>query len=265
MDLGIAGKNALITGGSRGIGRATAWALAREGVNVAICARQLDRLEEVANEIRSATGVKVVAVQADMSVKEDIAGLVAKVKAELGSIDILVNNGVSFNVGTLTDDDWLHHFNVKVHGYRRAMEAVLPGMIEAGWGRVINVAGLAARASIMGQAINGSTAGATNSAIVNISKGVSDAVANSGVTVNVVHPGATDTDRHQINIARAQEVRGISHEEAEAATVAGIPIGRMIQPEEVAAMIAFYCSQQASAITGQTIGVDGGSVRGVTY
>ncbi len=83
MDLGIAGKNALITGGSRGIGRATAWALAREGVNVAICARQLDRLEEVANEIRSATGVKVVAVQADMSVKEDIAGLVAKVKAEL--------------------------------------------------------------------------------------------------------------------------------------------------------------------------------------
>ena len=153
MDLGIAGKNALITGGSRGIGRATAWALAREGVNVAICARQLDRLEEVANEIRTATGVKVLAIQADMSVKEDIAGLVQQVKSGLGSVDILVNNGVSFSVGKLTDEDWLHHFNVKVHGCRRAMEAVLPGMIEAGWGRIINVAGLAARQSTIGQAI----------------------------------------------------------------------------------------------------------------
>ena len=265
MDLGIAGKNALITGGSRGIGRATAWALAREGVNVAICARQLDRLQEVANEIRTATGVQVLAVQADMSVPEDIAGLVARVQRDLGRIDILVNNGVSFSVGKLMDEDWLHHFNVKVHGYRRAMEAVIPGMQAVGWGRIINVAGVAARQSGFGGAINGNTAGATNAAIANISKGIADAVAKFGITVNVVHPGATDTDRHQINIRRAQEVQGVSLEEAERNTVAGIPLGRMIQPEEVANMIAFYASDCAAAITGQAIAVDGGSVRGITY
>src|SRR3990172_944253 len=109
MDLGIAGKYAVITGGTRGIGRATAWALAREGVHVAICARQLDRLEAVAAEIRAATGVKVLAVQADMAVPEDIRGFTGRVLNEFGQVDILVNNGVSFNVGVLTDADWVHH------------------------------------------------------------------------------------------------------------------------------------------------------------
>ncbi|MEX2445768.1 MAG: SDR family oxidoreductase [Dehalococcoidia bacterium] len=264
MDYGIAGKKALVTGSSRGIGRAAAFALAREGVDVAICARQLDRLEEVAEAIRAETGVKVVALQGDMAVPDDIKRVVSEAADGLGGLDILVNNAANFNIGTmgeLRDEDWVHHFNVKVFGYIRCMREATPHMQRAGWGRVINIAGIAARQS----GGIGSTAGATNAAVVNITKSAAESLAREGITANVIHPGPTETDRHQINMERRVRDTGMSMEDAERETVAGIPIGRMVQAEDIANMIVHFASQGASAVTGQAIAVDGGSTRGVYY
>lgn len=264
MDYGIAGKRALVTGGSRGIGRATAFALAREGVDVAICARQLDRLEEVAQQIREETGVKVVALQGDMSVPEDIKGVVAAAAQGLGGLDILVNNAANFNIGTmgeLRDEDWIHHFNVKVFGYVRCIREATPYMQRNGWGRIVNIAGIAAR-----QAGGiGSTAGATNAAVVNITSSTAASLAKDGITANTIHPGPTETDRHLINMERRSRDTGVSIEEAEKETIAAIPIGRMISADDIADMVVYFASQRASAVTGQAIAVDGGSTRGVFY
>lgn len=264
MELGLAGKKALVTGGSVGIGKATALALAREGAQVAICARGREQLEQTAKEIETATGNTVLAVVADMAQPEDIQRLVSTTAEVLGGVDILINNAVNSIPGRfmeLPDEAWVNHITVKVLGYVRCAREVIPHMQRRGGGRIINIGGMAARQ--VGHLTN--TNGVTNASVANITKNLADQVAADHILVNCIHPGATRTPRQTRILERRAQDMGSSIEAAEQATVSSIPIGRMIEPEDIAASILFLVSAQASAITGQVIAVDGGAGRGMIY
>lgn len=264
METGINGKVALVTGGSMGIGRATARTLAKEGAKVAICARGLDALKQTAREIQDETGSTIIPIRADVTSNEDIKMLVWSTVSELGNIDILVNNAVnsvSGRASELPDEAWLNHIHTKVMGYIRCAREVVPSMRQKGGGRIINIAGMAARNA---SATNASS-GVTNSGISNFTKTLADDVAADNILVNCIHPGSTLTPRQvQLMEERAQR-DSITMDEVMQRTVANIPIGRMVEPEDIANLIVFLTSDLASAITGQTIAVDGGVGRGVVY
>ena len=247
-----------------GIGKATAWALASEGVDVAICARGVEELEKSAREIEADTGRRALPVRADVNSLDDINRLVSKTVSELGGVDILVNNAVNSVEGTpteLADEDWLNHINVKIMGYVRCAREVAPHMKARGWGRIINIGGLAAR---NGGATNASS-GVTNSAVANLAKNLSDELCGQGILVNAIHPGTTRTQRlDQIHLRRAERTNR-TVEEVEREVFQRIPIGRVIESRDIANLVLFLVSDHASAITGQVIGVDGGAGRGVVY
>ena len=263
MDLGLEGKIAIVTGGSKGIGRSTALALAQEGVDVAICARGVEELEDAAAEIRARTGRRVLPVRADTGVAEDIQNLVAAA-AELGGVDILINNAVNSTAAPfmeLADEDWWNHINVKIMGYVRCARECIPHMRQRGGGRIINIGGMAARSANRLTNSNG----VTNASVSNMAKNLADQVAADGILVNCIHPGTTRTPRQTMLLERQASDAGITMEEAEARAVSRIPIGRMVEPEDIADLILFLCSRRAGAITGQTIGVEGGAVSAINY
>jgi NAD(P)-dependent dehydrogenase (short-subunit alcohol dehydrogenase family) len=208
MQLGLDGKIALITGGSMGIGKTTALALAREGAQVAICARGIEALQKTASEIQ-ATGNKVLPIRADMTRLDDIKHLVATTAQELGSIDILVNNAVNSIPGTfleLPDEAWLNHINVKIMGYVRCAREVIPHMMRRGGGRIINIGGMAARQ--VGHLTNSN--GVTNASVANITKNLADQVAQYNILVNCIHPGTTRTPRQAMLLERrARDLGGV--------------------------------------------------------
>ncbi len=264
MDLGLEGKIAIVTGGSKGIGRATALALAQEGVDVAICARGVAELEDAAADIRARTGRRALAVRADTGEPADIRNLVAAAVAELGGVDILINNAVNSIAAPfmeLADEDWLNHINVKIMGYVRCAREVIPHMRQRGGGRIINIGGMAARYS---NPLTNSN-GVTNASVSNMAKNLADQVAADGILVNCIHPGTTRTPRQTMLLERQARDAGITVEEAEARAVANIPIGRMVEPEDIADLVLFMVSDRAGAITGQTIAVEGGAVRAINY
>jgi NAD(P)-dependent dehydrogenase (short-subunit alcohol dehydrogenase family) len=264
MELSLESKIAIVTGGSKGIGRATALALAQEGVDVAICARGMEDLEDAATEIRNKTGRKVLAVRADMGDPDDIKMLVATTVAELGGVDILINNAVNSTAAPfmeLADEDWMNHINVKVMGYVRCSREVIPHMQQRGGGRIINIGGMAARSA---NTLTNSN-GVTNSAVSNIAKNLSDQVAPDGILVNCIHPGTTKTPRQTMVLERQAKDANITLEEAECRAVALIPIGRMVESQDIADLVLFLVSNRAAAITGQTIAVEGGAGRGMHY
>ena len=264
MNLSLEGKIAIVTGSSKGIGRAAALALAEEGVDVTICSRGSADLEDAAAEIRAATGRQVLAIQADMSDPEAIKNLVAATVAEFGGVDILVNNAVNSKAAPfmeLADEDWLNHINVKVMGYVRCSREVIPHMQARGGGRIINIGGMAARAANTLANSNG----VTNSSVSNMAKNLSDAFASDGILVNCIHPGTTRTERQERSLQARAEHASISVEEAEQLAVANIPIGRMVESKDIADLILFLVSDRAGAITGQTIAVEGGAGRGMNY
>ena len=264
MDLGLEGKIAIVTGGSKGIGRATALALAQEGVDVAICARGMEELEDAAADIRARTGRRALAVRANTGDPGDIKNLVAAAVAELGGVDILINNAVNSTAAPfmeLTDEDWLNHINVKIMGYVRCARECIPHMQERGGGRIINIGGMAARYS---NPLTNSN-GVTNASVSNMAKNLADQVAGDGILVNCIHPGTTRTPRQTMILERQARDANITVEEAEARAVAGIPIGRMVEPEDIADLVLFMVSNRAGAITGQTIAVEGGAVRVINY
>jgi 3-oxoacyl-[acyl-carrier protein] reductase len=263
MQLGLAGKIALVTGGSMGIGKVTALALAEEGAQVVICARGIEALQNTASDIE-AIGAKVLPIRADMTSLDDIRRLVATTAQELGGIDILVNNAVNSVPGTfleLSDEAWLNHINVKIMGYVRCAREVIPHMIQRGGGRIVNIGGMAARQ--VGHLTTSN--GVTNASVANLTKNLSDQVAQYNILVNCIHPGTTRTPRQTMLLERRARDLGVSMEEAEREAVQQIPIGRMVAPEDIADLILFLVSERASAITGQVIGVDGGAGRGIVY
>ena len=283
MDLGIAERAAIVTGGSSGIGKAIAHGLSREGVRVAICARHMDALEAAAREIEGETGTEVLPMQADVTRIEDVERCVETTLARFGHVDILVNNASSSTTGNffqLSDEDWMNHLNVKLLGCIRFVRAVAPLMKERGWGRIINIGGGAARHS----GNYGWKAGAIHAGIDNLSKRLSDELGPFGITVNVVDPGGVWTEgrtmdathiggtggesraqRRESELRRSAEQAGISRDEMEQRVLAEIPIRRFIKAEDSAHLIAFLVSDLASAITGQVVATDGGKPRGINY
>ena len=264
MNLSLEGKIAIVTGGSKGIGKATALSLAHEGVDVVICARGITDLEDTAAEIRSATNRKVLPLQADMGDPEAIKKMVADAVTEFGGVDILVNNAVNSTAAPfmdLADEDWMNHINVKIMGYMRCAREVIPLMQKRGGGRIINIGGMAARSANTLANSNG----VTNASGSNMAKNLSDSFASDGILVNCIHPGTTRTERQDRSLRARAEHGNISVEEAEKSAVASIPIGRMVESKDIADLIVFLSSDLAGAITGQTIAVEGGAGRGMNY
>lgn len=261
MELGINNKVALISGGSRGIGKAVALALANEGVNVAIGARGNDELVKTSQEIKL-LGVESLPVQMDVTKAEEVKNFVQKTADHFNRIDILINNAVSSyqnNFLDLTDEDWLYNVDTKLMGYVRCARECVPYMKKNSWGRIVNLSGTSGRKTTPSRM----TSGTLNSAVNSFSKYLSDEVAQFGITVNVVLPGYTMTTRFQEGLIRHSELEGRPIEEIKKERLSLIPIGRFVQPNDLANLIVFLCSELTSAITGQAIAVDGGAVRNI--
>jgi NAD(P)-dependent dehydrogenase (short-subunit alcohol dehydrogenase family) len=259
MDLELTGRRAVVTGGSRGIGKAIARALAAEGCDVGLVARDAVVMEATAAELADESGRRVVALPADTGVDAAVEAMAARALAVLGGVDILVNAAATPNTGApLRDADLEHEVNVKVRGYLRCARAFAPGMVELGWGRIINISGLAARQA-------GTVVGSVrNAAVAAMTKNLADELGPSGINVTVVHPGMTRTERTPQTLAAMAAARGVSVSDAEAALSAGIAIGRMVTAEEVAAVVTFLASPLSVAITGDAVAAGGGT-RGPIY
>jgi len=264
MDLDLKGRTALITGGSRGIGKAIGLTLAAEGVNVAFCGRTPETLADAAAEMRG-HGVDVWPIQADVSQLDDVRRFVREAGAAAGGrIDILVNNAVtslSAPFDEQTDEHWRYHIDVKLMAYIRCAREVLPFMKERRWGRIVNIGGMTARITAPLRVTNG----IVNAGVANFTKQFAGHVGEHNVTVNCVHPGSTATDRMMKTFERRARDANVSIDAITAETVAEIPLGRLIKPEDIAAAALFFCSPLAAMVTGQSIAVDGGSAGAVMY
>ena len=262
MDLELSGRAAIVTGGSLGIGKAIALELAREGVDVAICARRRDILEAAAREIADETGRRIVPVPADTTSRESVEQMVDQVATAFGRIDILVNNAavpgglVQGPLAEASDEALLLDINTKVVGYLRCARAVAPLMQGRGWGRIINIGGLSGRSS-------GNISGLRNVAIVHLTKTLSDQLGPQGITVNLVHPGATRTERSGPNYEAMAREEGVTVEDIEAHVSRNVAIRRIVDAREIAYVVAFLASTKAAAITGEVIAAGGGSGRAV--
>lgn len=262
MDLGIKGKVALVAAASKGLGKAAAMELAREGARVVIAARGEDDLRAAADEIRAATGAEVLPVRADVTVVADIEALVSAAQAEFGDVDILVNNAGGPRPGTFTDmsdEDWLAAVNLNLMSTVRMTRLVLPGMRRRRWGRIINMTSISVKQPLPNIILSN----AARSAVVAMAKTLSQQVAAEGITVNNVCPGTFLTDRVRNLAANTAQGQGITQEQALENMQADVPMGRLGRPEELAAMIAFLASERAAYMTGATIQVDGGAYRGL--
>jgi NAD(P)-dependent dehydrogenase (short-subunit alcohol dehydrogenase family) len=260
MDLELTGRRAVVTGGSRGIGKAVARTLAAEGCDVGLVARDATAARAAADELADASGRMVVPLPADTGDDDSVAAMARRALAELGGVDILVNAAATPNTGSpLREEDLEHEINVKVRGYLRCARAFAPGMVENGWGRIINISGLAARQS-------GTVVGSVrNVAVSALTKNLADELGPAGVNVTVVHPAITRTERTPQMLAAAAQRSGITVEEAEARVTAGVTIGRMVTADEVAAVVAFLASPRSVAITGDAIAAGGGARGSIHY
>jgi NAD(P)-dependent dehydrogenase (short-subunit alcohol dehydrogenase family) len=263
MHLNLQNRVALITGGSKGIGLAMARHLGGAGARLVICARHEQTLSEARTALESAE-LDVLSVVADVSVPQDIEALVAAAHAHFGRIDMLVNNAVSSSQNAfdaLSDEEWRHHIDVKLMGYIRCARAVLPHMKAQGWGRIVNVAGITARDVSAYRMTNG----VVNAGVTNFTKHLAEQVGAFGVTVNAIHPGYTWTPRLESALEKWAALEGLTLAQVTALRLKEIPVGRFIQPADMAQLAVFLCSDAASAITGQAIAVDGGSGRAIPY
>lgn len=255
MDLGIRGKSAIVCAGSRGLGRGCAEALAAEGVDLVLNSLNNERLEQVAEEIRSKYNVKVTAVAADIGSE---AGREAVLAAN-SSPDILVNNNGGPPPGMWSDwgrEEWLGAVEQNMITPIMMINAVLPGMMERGWGRIVNITSQSVKSPIPVLGLsNGARAGLTG-----FIAGTSRQVAGSGVTINNLLPGMHDTDRLIALDSNTANLGGVSVEEVRKQREATIPVGRYGQPSEFGSTCAYLCSQQAGFIVGQNILLDGGAV-----
>jgi NAD(P)-dependent dehydrogenase (short-subunit alcohol dehydrogenase family) len=247
MDLGLTGKRALVTGGSRGIGLAIARALAAEGADVALLARGAEAVERAAAEVAAETGRNVIGVAGDTGDDASVTAAVAAVVERLGGVDILVNAAATPNTGAPLQEDALEaEINVKVRGYLRTARAVAPLMVAQGWGRIINISGLAARQT-------GTVVGSVrNVAVAAMTKNLADELGPQGVNVTVVHPGMTRTER-------------TIDPELERKVAAGVSIGRIVAAEEVADVVAFLASPRSVALNGDPVVASGGAKGPIYY
>jgi NAD(P)-dependent dehydrogenase (short-subunit alcohol dehydrogenase family) len=261
VDLGIQGRVALVTGGSKGIGRAVAAGLASEGCRVAIVARGRDALRETA-EALSAKGADVLAVPADLTEPDAPRQVVETVVARFGRLEILVNNAGAIRGGdflTTPAEAWADDWRLKILGYVRMAQAAIPVMRPGRWGRIVNIIGAAAR----NPATTYMAGGIANAGLINFTRALADLGAPDGILVNAVSPGATATERWERLIAQQAQAMGQSVEAFRAEAARKQPLGRIGQPEDVADLVLFLASERAGFLTGASITVDGGASRGV--
>jgi NAD(P)-dependent dehydrogenase (short-subunit alcohol dehydrogenase family) len=264
MDLGLTEKVAWVTGGGGDIGGAIAAALAAEGADVAITGRTLDKLQATAMAITESTGRRVIAVAADVTDTDAVNAAAAQIVDQLGAIDILVNSagqpGGKANGPLETVDAalLLNDIDEKLVSCLRTARAAVPHMKQRGWGRLIHVGGSNARRA------GAYSAGARNIAMVHMSKTLSDELGEFGISSNVVHPGNTEGYWWDVRIARQANDRGVSEAEIRAEIGAGLTVGRMLTPQELAPVVAFLASPLSIGITGESIGIGGGT-RGAVF
>jgi NAD(P)-dependent dehydrogenase (short-subunit alcohol dehydrogenase family) len=272
MDFGLQGKHAIVTGGSRGIGKAIARELAREGVDVTIVARNKADLEATAQQLASETNRRINPLAADVTSREQIDRMVADAAAQMGRVDILVNSGSTPGgsasaigpIEKVVDEDLMQDFNIKYVGALRCSRAVIPFMKNGGWGRIINISG--ANARIAGNL----SGGARNTALVHMTKTLAVQLGRHGITVNCIHPGITRTARTPDLLAARAKQLGVSPEAAEKQDFApnsprGNAICRMVDASEIASVAVFLASERAWAISGELIVATGGAGQSVYY
>jgi NAD(P)-dependent dehydrogenase (short-subunit alcohol dehydrogenase family) len=272
MELGLNGKTALVAGGSRGIGKAIACELAREGVALVVAARGKEALEDSAREIAGETGAKVTAMTFDATNRASVEALVENAARELGGINILVNSasapgGSPKAVGpidSIDEDQFLFDFNVKYMGALRLSRAVIPHMKQAGYGRIITISGGNARTP------GNLSGGARNASLVHLSRTLAMQFGRDGITANCIHPGVTRTERTPRLLAERAEKAGTTPDEIERQDyLPGAPrsnaIGRMVTAQEVAWLAVYLASDKAQTITGELISPNGGQGNAVYY
>ena len=255
MDLGIRGKRALVCASSKGLGRGCAEALAAAGVSLVMNARGAEALEAAAAEIRAATGAEIDTVAADIKTEEGRA----RVLDVAGEVDILVTNAGGPPPGMWHDwgrDDFIAALDASMLTPIALMQAALPGMIERGWGRVVNITSRSVKAPIPALGLSNSA----RAGLTGFVAGTARQVAPNGVTINNLLPGAHATDRTVALDTNAARAQGITVSEARARSEAAIPAGRYGTAAEFGATCAFLCSVHAGYIVGQNILLDGGSV-----
>jgi len=266
VDLQLAGRRAIVTGGSRGIGKAAAAALFAEGAEVAIAARAPERLRQAASAISGTSGRPVHVIEVDTASDDRVRRMAEQAHAILGGVDILVNcaaipagQAPAPTLPEITYDAFWSDVNVKVVGYLRCVQALAPGMVAAGWGRIVNVSGLAAlrTGSIIGSI--------RNVAVSAMTKNLADELGPSGINVNAVHPGLTRTEATAGVVAARAEAAGATPAEIERRLGAGCIAGRLIDAAEVAAVIAFLASPVSVSINGESIACGGGSPGVIRY
>lgn len=261
MDLGIKGRTAIVTGGSRGIGRETARQFLEEGARVMISGRNAETLEQTRAELAKSTGGEIHAAVSDMMKAGDISKLVESAKKQLGGVDILVNNAGQMYSGrfdVMTDEGLKEQLETKLFGFMRAIRLVYPMMKARRWGRIVNLIGGAGKEPdpyMFGSGI-------TNSGLLNITKSLSTEFGEDNVLVNAICPGWVDTNLWRRNAqGLAAELGAESEEEARRRAARKNSLNRFGKPEELANAIVFLCSERASYITGVSLNLDGGRLK----
>ena len=262
MDLGLKNKIALVAAASRGLGRAVAEELAAEGASLVICSRRAETIAGVANEIRDATGAEVFGIGADVSNPGDVARLIHSGIERFGRIDILVTNAGGPPAGPFDSfslAQWEDATRLLLHSAIELARGVLPGMKERRWGRILNITSIAVKQPVDNLILSNSL----RAAVTGFARTLANEVASSGVTVNNIMPGYTRTERVEELARMMSEKQGITPAEFIARWEKEIPMRRIGEPREFAALAAFLVSERASYITGTSIPVDGGWIKGL--
>ena len=260
MDLGLRGKIALVAASSRGLGRAIAEELAAEGANLVLCSRREEVIRSAANVIARDHGVRAFGIAADLSIAGEAARVVGEAGKRLGSVDVLITNAGGPPAGPFESHDdaaWRAAIALNLESVIALTRGVLPGMKQRGWGRIVNVTSIAVKQPVDNLILSNSV----RAAVTGFAKTLANEVAPHGITVNNVLPGYTRTERVEELAEYTGKQTGKTADEARQVWERQIPMARLGEPREFAALVAFLASERASYITGTSITVDGGWVR----
>ena len=262
MNLNLKNKNAIVCASSQGLGKAAALDLAEEGVNLAICSRDQDKINKVKEEIHQKINseIKVIALKVDLDSPDEIQAFYKQVENDLGSVDILVNNNGGPPPSTfeqLSDDDWQKAFNSTMMSCLRLSKLVIPNMKKNAWGRIINISSVSVKTPVNGLFLSNSL----RMGVLGWAKALSDELAPHGITMNTVCPCYTRNERVEAILETQSNSSGLKKEEIEKSIAENIPMKRVGEAEDLAGLITFLASEKADYMTGLAIQVDGGSAR----